>query len=417
MRLFLTSLLWGFVFVLSAQEKTPDLPPQKEDILSSVALRNPDQLRLVIKGNNHLAFDLYQQLKSKKGNIFFSPFSVANGLAMVGLGARGETADEIAKVLNYSLSIGPLNGDLNVIFVNLNPKRDVNQLLIASNLWLQPGIPVTVAYQNQLKQNFNQALVPLDFKESLNAVRKINQWVSDQTKGKITQQVNASDFSNETRMLITTALYIKGNWVNPFDIRKTKRASFKTDDKYSSQVDMMQTTALFSYRGSEQLTIVELPYLYEQEKGAALSVYVLLPASINGIEQLEKDFNDENWSKWIKEMRPHPLNLSLPRYRDDGRFELNQTLNTLGMEKAFTPNADFSGISLDKGLFINKIIHKTSIRIDERGTDAFTTAIPVALDAAAGEKPIDVAVDHPFLYVIVDQKTGSIISIGRMMRP
>lgn len=389
--------------------------------LKDVALRNPDQLGLVIDGNNQFAFNLYQQLKSRKGNLFFSPYSIANGFSMVGLAAKGDTGTEMEKVFQYTITLAPLNGDLNEI-LSVTPSsknRGANELLIASGVWLQKDLPIMRSYEQSLKSNYKVNLEPVDFlHEAFNAIRVINQWVSKQTNGKISQLLTNSDITKETQFVITTAIYMRGNWQYPFDLKLTKKTPFFLDAKYSNQVDMMHVSERFPYMANEQVTMIELPYMFQADKGAALAMHVLLPPTVEGIGKLEAEFNVANWMKWRKQFVTKKVHLAFPRFRDDERLDLNHAMSALGMVKAFTPKADFSGITGEKGLFINKAIHKTFIRIDERGTEAAAvTALGMATTAIVVEQPIDMIVDHPFLFLIIDKKTDSIIFMGRVAQP
>ncbi len=414
MRFILSVILTGVISLLAAQE-------QYAGKLSSVALRDPDHLEVVIKGNNNFAFNLYQQLKSKKGNLFFSPYNIAEGFAMASVGAQITTATEFEKVFQYGVALAPLNGDLGEILSVTPPvnNKTANELSIAANAWIQKGVSLTAFYQQSIKQNFNSNLEQVDFiHEPLNAVKVINQWISTKTNGRISQLITSSDVSSNTRLMLTTAIYMKGSWQHPFELKLTNKATFHTNSKYSISVEMMHASERFLYMSDPQVTMIELPYVYQSDKGAALAMQILLPTSVDGLEKLESQFNMANWNVWSKKLSMKKVNLAMPRFRDEEKIDLNHAMNKLGLVQAFTDKANFAGITGEPDLHISKAIHKTFIRVDERGTEAAAaTVIGMNTTSIDVSEPIEMVVDHPFLFLIVDKKTNSIVFVGRISQP
>lgn len=383
--------------------------------LETVALRNPYQLQQVIQGTNKFGFDLYKQLKARNGNLLFSPFSIANSLCLIEMGARGTTGDKFAKLLNFSTSLAPLSGDLTSIFTNPHPQKGENQLLIASNLWLPSGYTVNKAYERAAHYNFGVIVESFDFKaEPITALRKMNQTIAAKTKNKINDAILVSDLPQDKGMLVSAEIALIAEWETPFDILRTKRMPFKVSQTYSNNIDMLQLLASLNYRSDELLTMVEIPFKYSPQIGAQLALYILLTKRPDQLGNLEEQLNHDKWIQWISELHPSKIHLSLPRFRDDIRLDISTLLKKNGMKEAWSPQeANFSGIAT--GLYLNKLIHKTFLRIDEKGSDVYAASPGSHTETNKAER--EIAVDHPFIYLIADKKTNTIIFLGRMLQP
>ncbi|WP_068468013.1 serpin family protein [Candidatus Protochlamydia phocaeensis] len=409
----LLGLFCFFSFFLSLQAQEA---PASDKPTPSVDNRYFD---LLIQGQNQFAFDLLQQLKNRKGNLFFSPYSIGTGFALAAVGAKGQTSIEIQQALHYSLSLSPLIGSLDRSLA-LAEGKNATQLFLANAIWMQEGLPILPAYPLTLKRSFNFDLAFVDFQhEFVQSVKKINQWTASQTKGKINQLLNTADVVENAQLVLTTAIYMKGAWMHPFDLWQTSRAPFYTRDQYTTQVEMMHSIASYRTWVSPHFTLIEIPY-EAQESGIQLAMIILLPTEASGWQNLEPELNADNWQKWRGGLRPQQLRLGLPRFRIEEKLDLNPLAQALGIKQIFTPQADYSDILEDKRVFLNKAVHKTLIHVDEKGTDAIGAPRIKANQKARpgeGENLQEISIDRPFYFFIIDQKTQLILFMGRVLRP
>lgn len=371
--------------------------------------------QMVVDGNNRFGFDFYQTVKNQPGNLCFSPYSIASGLAMAASGAKGETAHELQRVLRYSLSLLPLIGDLNAQFSNAS--KTGSQVLLANALWIQKELPLLPSFKLTIEHEFRSTLQIIDFaKEAGRSVQTINQWVSQQTQRKINNLVNSQDVTSQTRLLLTTALYLKGAWAYPFDPKQTKRLPFTITPQRSFMANMMHTTSRYSLWKGEKWDLLEIPYL-QGEEGGQLALAIFLPKN-TPLGELEENFTWENWKQWLSQQQMQSVALSIPEFRIEQRFDLSNGLKAIGLSLPFTPQADFSGMTEKSHLFLNKALHKTFIKVDERGSEG--AASPLSFNqksAGEAEAPYEFKADHPFLFLIWDRKTNSILLMGRLAIP
>lgn len=389
---------------------------ENEPAPPSLATLTPSEERffqMVVDGNNRFGFDFYQTIKNQPGNICFSPYSIASGLAMAASGAKGETAQELQRVLRYSLSLLPLIGDLNAQFSNAS--KTGSQVLLANALWLQKELPLLSSFKLTIQHGFRSTLQFVDFaKEGARSAQTINQWVSQQTERKINNLVNPQDVTAQTRLLLTTALYSRGAWSHPFDTKQTKRMPFQITPQRSLMANMMHATTLYALWKGEKWDLLEIPY-QQGEEGGQLALAIFLPKSAP-IGELEANFTWENWKQWLSQQQMQSVALSIPVFRIEQRLDLSNGLKALGLSLPFIPQADFSGMTGKKDLFLNKALHKTMIKVDERGSEG--GALPFHQKSVeTAEASYEFKVDHPFLFLIWDRKTNSILLMGRLAIP
>jgi serine protease inhibitor len=414
MRLLSLWLILSFFFFLAflgAQSEESDSP------LPSISPSEKQFFQTVVEGNNHFAFDVYQNLKDNAGNFCFSSYSLASGLALAATGAKGETAAQFQRVLHYSLSLLPLIGDFNDVLHASTTSKNGSQVWLANAIWLQKDLPFLPSFKIALQRSFNVSLQPLDFaKESGKSIQIINQWTSQKTNGKIRGVVNGEDITTRTRFILTTAAYIKGQWAHPFDLRETKRLSFRVSRQRTFSANMMHNTAPYLLWKGEKWDMLVLPYSQDNQE-LQLAMAILLPKEIE-IEELERNFTLTNWKQWLNRLQMQLVSLTLPRFRLEDRLDLQPLLKSLGLTSMFSPEADFSGIASQKELLMNEAIHKVLVNVEEKGTDAVSTNIRERKTPATGnETPYEFLADHPFIFVIWDQKTESILFMGRLSLP
>lgn len=400
--------LWGMSDLLHAEE------PQ----VNSKVISEPSPLQPIIESNNQFSFDLYHQLTRKPGNLFFSPYSIAEAFAMLTIGAQGETAQEMEKVLHLTPSSLLLMGQLHQKLST--DAKNPTQLHLANALWLQEDLSLLNLFQLALKQNFNSTVKKVNFeKEPAQAVKTINEWVEKQTQGKIRQLFNFNDITKQTRLVLTSAIYMRAQWAHLFDTKLTAKANFKVTERQTLEVDMMKIIETYPLYVSDDFALIELPYLTEASKDLQLALTILLPHENTDFSSLEESLNFDNWQVWNGKMLSRRVQLMLPRFKVEDRLNLNQTLIELGMVQAFNNQADFSGITGNKTLMISEAIHKTFIQVDEKGTEAAAaTGISMNLKSVFNsEEPYYFTADHPFIYIIHDKNTRAILFIGKLTTP
>lgn len=377
-------------------------------------------LNTLVEANTLFVFDLYHELQTTRGNLVFSPFSIYTTFGMAASGAKGETAKEMQTTLHYATSLAPLVGDISKILTAGESTKNAPIVSLANAIWVQEELPLLPPFQQTITRSYNATIQQLNFEiEPTAALRQINQWVSRGTQGRINQLVSAQEITNQTRLVLTSAIFMKGQWLHPFDRRVTKRGPFYTTEQHALKVDMMEVSARFPILIDQNFAMIEIPYLNSSQKGPQLSMFILLPNEVQGLASIGKQLNYDNWQKWQKKLKEKRVNLTMPKFRVDQRLDLKQTMSELGMLLAFSPQADFSGITGQKGLYINAAVHKTFMRVDEYGTEA-AAATGIGMNLTSVEEPEEIVnfiVDRPFLFLVVDKTTQTILFIGHMIQP
>jgi len=370
-----------------------------------------------VDGNTAFALDLYGRLRNGPGNLFFSPYSISACLAMVYAGARGETERQMAQVLRFSQdqtrvhsSFGELERQLSEI-----GKQKAVELSIANGLWAQAGHPFLPAFLNVAKVDYQANLSQVDFKTGAEAVRgAINRWVAQKTKEKIQNLLPPGSVTSLTRLVLANAIYFKGAWANPFEKAQTSPQPFHLSRASQVQAPLMHHFDTVKYLENSDFQAVELPY-----RGYDLSMIVLLPRQVDGCGPLESRLTPALLSGLAARLAPQRVEIFLPRFKLESGFDLVDTLAKMGMPDAFGPKADFSGMDGTRLLLISGVFHKAWAEVNEAGTEA-AAATGIAVSAAVMRRPAPVPVfraDHPFLFLIRDTRSGSILFLGRLADP
>jgi serpin B len=371
----------------------------------------------LVDGNTAFALDLYGQLRGGGGNLFFSPYSISTCLAMTYAGARGQTAEQMAKALHFGSDQDRLAADFKVLQNGLNEtqKHRGIELDVANALWAQRGFsflpPFTELARKQYGANIRQA----DFRTAAEPARQeINGWVLKQTKDKIANLIPQGLLDASTRLVLVNAIYFKGQWTTPFDTNSTREASFRSGGGTEVKARMMNQTAELGYGEPEGLQVLELPY-----GGGELSMVVLLPREPNGLSAIEARLDPQRLGQWLETLHSRKVNVFLPNYKLEEQFELGKTLGALGMADAFTERADFSGMDGRRDLLISAVVHKAFVDVNEEGTEAAAaTAVAVRAMAMMRPEPIPVfRADHPFIFLIRGRASGSVLFLGRVTDP
>jgi serpin B len=379
------------------------------------------QLKPLIEGNTRFALNLYAQLVAKdpKGNHFLSPFSISTALAMAAAGARGETQAEMVRTLHLPdqayVAFGALLRDLN----GGDPAKRGFTLSTANALWAQQGYPWRAEYKKLLQQDFGAGLFDVDFISQPEQARNtINKWVENETREKIKDLIPPGAITPLTRAVLTNAIYFKGDWLSQFDKKKTQEQPFTRLDGSQVKVPLMYQSNPKDclYAETPDLQVLDLPYT-----GKRLSMTILLPRKHDGLPDLEKQLRAEKLTQILGALRPAgKVEVFLPRFRLEMQqpYVLNNPLRALGIEKAFTEGADFSGMHTGpERFFITTVLHKAFVDVNEEGTEAAAATAIVLGTRSVPPPPKIFRADRPFLFLIRDQQTGSILFIGRLVDP
>jgi serpin B len=375
---------------------------------------------LLVEGNSAFAFELYQALKGKEGNIFYSPYSISLALAMTYAGARGETAQQMAATLQFMLEQDRLHPAFNWLDAELASRGEGAQgkngegfkLNVVNAIWGQKDYEFLPACLDVLAENYGAGLRILDFVTEAEKSRlAINQWVSDQTQGRIKDLIPPGAIDELTRLVLTNAIYFNAAWKYPFDQKVTADGTFYLLDSGQVTVPMMSQTESFGYSEGEGYQAVELPY-----DGDELSMVILLPASGN-FQAFEQGLQAQKVSDIIGGLQSKQVHLTMPKFEFDSEFSLRDTLTGMGMPDAFSGDADFSGMIGTRELFISDVVHKAFVSVDEAGTEAAAATAVIMPGSASPEPPAEVTIDHPFIFLIRDIETGAILFIGRVLNP
>lgn len=368
----------------------------------------------VVQGNNRFAFDHYARLSAGDGNLFYSPYSIESALAMTSAGARGPTAEEMARVLHYTLDAKRLYPAFAELTRDLNGRglpRDY-QLNVAQSLWGDTGLTTNPDFDRLIRTHFGARLRGVKFHEKPGEARQqINRWVEERTNNRVKNLLGELDVTQLTRLVLVNAIYFKAAWQHPFLKDKTRDDVFHAAGK-DVQIKMMHQSDSFRYAEDADTQVLELPYENDE-----LSMVVFLPRDKKGVAKLEQTLTAAQVEGWLGKLAPRSVDVALPRFKVEARFELQRTLSEMGMPLAFSPMADFSGISTSEALMISKVIHQAFVNVDEEGTEAAAATVVVMMRASDGGKSVPFRADHPFVFLIRDKATGTILFAGRVNDP
>jgi serpin B len=377
----------------------------------------PGDRAAVVGGNTQFALDLYARLRARPGNLFVSPYSLSTALAMTRAGARGETANQMDKTLHFRLPQERLHGTFAALQRDFNGSSDGKkrpyELSVANALWGQKGYPFLPEYRKLIQDAYGGGYQEVDFLDDrAQAVATINRWVAGQTRDRIKDLLSIGDVSTQTRLVLTNAVYFKGTWAKLFPTADTHERPFTLADGKQLLVPQMTQTGQFPYYENSSLQMLALPY-----RGNELAMVVLLPKKGNRLDELENKLTADKLAGWLAGLRDHEVGVYLPKFKLESTYKLADTLGDMGMPLAFQPSrADLSGLDGTRRLFVHHVIQKTFVEVNETGTEAAAATAVTVDDESKPSYPMFRA-DHPFLFLIRDNRSGSILFLGRMANP
>jgi serpin B len=372
----------------------------------------------VVEGNNEFAVALYGKLKSQSGNLFFSPESVSTALAMTYAGARGDTAAEMAKTLHFTLPPDQLHPAMGALLAGLNAPHDGYQLRVANALWAQQDYKFRDDFLKLTASDYGAGFNHVDFRGATEAARlTINQWVEQKTEDKIKDLLQPGAVNATTRLVLTNAIYFKAEWQEQFQKAQTEDEDFHLSATQTVKAPLMHRTGGYDYLNGGTFQALEIPY-----KNRELSMIVFLPNDVDGLPAFEQSLNASSARQWLSQLQPVPrVIVTFPRFKVTQQFELGGVLGAMGMPKAFQKDADFSGMTGNRELFLSAVVHKAFVDVNEEGTEAAAATAVIlrglAMRAPDRTPPIVFRADHPFVFLIRDNRSGGILFMGRVTDP
>jgi serpin B len=363
-----------------------------------------------VSQDNEFAFDLFKKTltTSKETNVFISPLSVSIALGMAWNGANGQTRTEMETALKMSgMTVSDINEYYKVMQSTLPSIDPTTKLSIANSLWYRTGFPVKTSFLKVNTDYFNAYVKEMDFSKAW-AVDTINNWCSAKTNKMIPSVL--TEIPSEIVMYLVNAVYFKGIWRKKFDKANTKEANFTNELGNTMKVNMMYQKDTFAYKSDAYAQYLDMPY-----GNKAFSMTVILPADGKTTSDVLSSLTVDKWNSIISYMPTSEVEVYLPRFSNKNNLSLIPPLQSMGMNLAFSDNADFTNIA-DANLLISSIKHVTNIEVTEQGTEAAAvTIIGVGVTSMPIKPPTPVFnVNKPFLYVIREKSTGVILFIGKM---
>lgn len=377
----------------------------------------------LVAGNTAFAMDLYEQLRGEDGNLFFSPYSVTLALAMTYAGARGDTAAQMAETLRFRLPDEELHAAFNALdqalaeeMEGLDPEAgDQFTLSIANSLWGQDGYPFLQEFLDTLALNYGAGLRLLDYANDPEGARIIiNDWISDETREKIQDLIPQGAITDLTRLVLANAIYFKATWLHQFEEELTQQGTFALLDGGEVTVPMMSWSepVRIGYGQGDGYQAVSLPYI-----GNRAAMTIIVPDA-GHFAEFEAKLTADKIGRIVDGLEHKSVDLNLPKFTYEQSISMADTLAQMGMPDAFDPDvADFSGMDGTRLLYITDVFHKAFVAVDEVGTEAAAaTAVIVGLESMPSVD-VELTVDRPFIYLIRDLDTGSILFLGRVVNP
>jgi len=379
----------------------------------------PGNISGAVDGNNLFAMDYYSKINASEGNIFFSPWSISSALAMTYEGAVGKTSEEMASVMHFQKESATMRDSFLALYDRFNGKDAGYTISTANALWVQKDYALLKDYTDTIDEYYRGKASNVDYNNPEEARKTINSWVSEKTYSKIPELIPKGLITPATRLVLTNAIYFKGTWIKEFNKDNTREENFRTGDGKNVPVQMMRRTdekAVFSYAETEDLQILEMPY-----KGEKIAMMVLLPKMDNKMPELEKTLTADVLKSLRSDLKEQRVDIYFPKFKFEAKYSMAADLQKMGMHAPFEPGvADFSVMVGQKDLFISSVIHQAFVEVNEEGTEAAAATAVImtkSLSTHEGPKIPVFRADHPFIFLIQDKETGTILFMGKMNDP
>lgn len=372
----------------------------------------------LVAANTRFGLDLLKELQGEDQgeNIFISSLSISIALAMIYNGAEGSTKAAMAEALNFNgMSLEEMNNGFFNLIESLEHADQAVSLSIGNSIWIEKGFEPRVdhGFRERISKSFKGGIYARLFSDP-KTLEEINNWISGKTNGKIDRMIDSID--PQMVMFLINAIYFKGEWVSEFDGKMTSKSVFHLSNGSEVMVDMMYVKEIFNYYSGEDFQAVRLPYGRNK-----ITMYVFLPPEDTALESFIEDMDQAQLENSIRRLEPGEIIIRLPRfkleYEKGGAKRLNNALTNMGMRIAFTPEADFNGMtSTDPArIWIGYVDHKAVIEVNEKGTEA--AAVTVGAMITSMPNVYSFTVNRPFFFVIRDDRSGSMLFMGKIVNP
>ena len=387
-------------------------------IAADASASTPDGIEKVTTANNQFAIAMYRKINGHTGqaddNVFFSPYSLSTAMAMLYAAAEGETKAQIQKTFYYP-SMDILNPNSAALYNQFNKPNPDYKLATVNDLWMEQGLTPTKSYVDTVQRYYGGQVTNLDFESNPNPSRLIiNKKIAQHTNQLIPELLPKGSIKPITVAVLTNAIYFKGDWKVPFEVQSTTEQPFYNHIGTSPNIKMMQLQEHFGYSEDKQVQVVQLPY-----KGDDLSMLVVLPKSKDkaAMQQLVQDLSADTIKQWSKDLVTQEVNVHLPKFKLEASYQMKNLLTDMGMPRAFEKGAGFNLFDNSPPIKIDDVYHKAVVIVDEKGTEA-AAATGIVADATAASAPPPVfKADHPFIFMIKDNKTDAILFLGQVNKP
>ncbi|KAM9224479.1 serpin B11 isoform 1-T2 [Dugong dugon] len=385
--------------------------------------------------NVEFCLDVFKELNSNNigDNIFFSPLSLLYALSMILLGARRNSAEQMEKVLHFNHVVeslkpgfkdsskcsqaGRIHSELGALLSQIKQPDSNYTLSIANRLYGTKMMAFHQQYLTCSEKLYQAQLKTVDFEHSPEETRKtINAWVESKTNGKVTNLFGKGTIDPSSVMVLVNVIYFKGQWQNKFQERETSKTPFQLGEGKSVTVDMMYQTGIFklAFIKKPRIQVLELPFVNNR-----LSMIILLPVGKAKLEQIEKELNLKTFQEWTSSsnMMEKEVEVHIPRFKLEIKYELNSLLKSLGMTDVFDQiKADLSRMSPAKNLYLSKVIHKSYVDVNEEGTEAAAATGNIMVVKNVPMRAQFMA-NRPFLFFIKHTRTNMILFFGKLASP
>jgi serpin B len=426
-----------FVFIILQMNLYTALPPEvpkkalnvkdteeedKEPAPSKGMMEN--YIYSTIQGNNFFAFDLYSKLKKTNENLCFSPYSITSAVALPFTGSKGTTQSDMRLVMHYlnqANEVIDIYGNFDKLYTtswHLGPNE--SRFFLGNSLWLQRDIRILPAFLGKIPKFYHPLIKSIDFyRNSEGAKLNINEWIHEKTQGRVSKGINNVVFEKNTQMLVVSSIFMKGVWLIPFNQNFSKEMPFFIDQATTTSVTMMVTSGRFRFYQTKEFTVLELPYRSSFKAIPQIALAIVLPISNFGLASIEEKFYLDEWNRVVNGATEERVIVTIPTFSLSESFDLTSLLKVMGMNLAFSDQADFSGLSDKENLRITSILHYAYLSIDEKGSDAiFANPIAINDQPVLNDNPSFVfTANHPFLFLIVDKTNNLILYMGRFVKP
>jgi serpin B len=370
-----------------------------------------------IENNNQFGFDLYKYVNQPDDNLFISPFSISTALAMTYEGAAGKSKEEMMKYLRFSSDKKENLTNFGDILSRVENTKDENKyfLRVANSLWAQNDFKFLQSYFEIVKNYYDSPIEKVDYKDPENREKArlaINDWTAKKTNDKIKDLLGKDVLDFDTKLVLVNAVYFLSEWKKAFDLKATRVDTFFAQDTVIEK-EFMHTKSRMRYIEKDGLKILEIPYFEDKA-----SMFIYMPSDANHFKTLQKEFDFNVFKSLCDSMQSENIYLSLPKFKIEYKADLAETLFKAGMKHPFTDDADFSDMVCDEDVKIDKIIHQTFINVDESGTEA-AAATAVVMSRVTSVNPdelIEFNANRPFIFLIRENTTGSILFIGHLVK-